>query len=44
MLDISRDEWRTSVVAIDKVCVAGGNKSVIARLVTEHGKPGIERA
>lgn len=44
LFDISRDEWRTSVVAIDKVSVAGGNKSVIARLVTEHGKPGIESA
>ena len=43
LFDIGRDVWRTDVVAIDKVSAPDGRKSVIARLATERGKPGIER-
>jgi alkaline phosphatase D len=44
VFNVSHNAWQTEVVAIDKVTAAGGSKSVIARLVTEHGKPGIEKA
>lgn len=44
VFDVGPREWRTDVVAVDRVSMAGGRKSVIARLVTEHGKPGVEQA
>ncbi|WP_164972200.1 alkaline phosphatase D family protein [Luteimonas sp. YGD11-2] len=44
LFEIDGDRWRTDVVAIDRVSVAGGQKHVVARLVTEHGRPGVERA
>ena len=44
MFDIGPRVWRTDVVAIDRVTTPGGSKSVIARLVTENGKPGIAKA
>lgn len=44
VFNVGHDTWQTEVVAIDKVSAPGGRKSVIARLVTEHGKPGIEKA
>lgn len=44
LFEIGHKTWRTDVVTIDKVTTAGGRRSVMAGLVTEHGKPGIERA
>lgn len=44
VFDIGRDLWRTDVVAIDEISRQGGRKSVIARLATERGKPGIAQA
>jgi alkaline phosphatase D len=44
VFDIGRDTWRTDVVAVDAVSHRDGRKSVIAKLATERGRPGIERA
>lgn len=44
LFDVGRDVWRTDVVAIDRISVAEGRKSVIARLATERGRPGVEKA
>lgn len=44
VFDIGPEQWRTDVVAIDRVSAPGGSKRVIARLVTERGRPGAEPA
>ena len=44
VFDIGRDTWHTDVVAVDAVSHRDGRKSVIAKLSTERGRPGIERA
>lgn len=44
LFDIGRDEWKTSVVAIDRISSAGGTKSVVARFSVERGKPGLHKA
>lgn len=43
VFDIGPEQWRTDVVAVDRVSAPGGSKRVIARLVTERGRPGVER-
>ncbi|WP_202843395.1 alkaline phosphatase D family protein [Luteimonas saliphila] len=44
LFDIDRERWRTDVVAVDRVSAAGGRKRIVARLATEQGRPGVERA
>lgn len=44
VFDIGPKQWRTDVVAVDRVTAPGANKRVIARLVTERGRPGVEQA
>jgi alkaline phosphatase D len=44
VFDIGRDEWKTSVIAVDRITEAGGKKSVVAKLAVERGKPEIEKA
>jgi alkaline phosphatase D len=44
LFDIDQQQWRTTVVAIDKVSTPGGRKQVVANLVTAHGRPGVQRA
>ncbi|MDH5835223.1 alkaline phosphatase D family protein [Luteimonas kalidii] len=44
VFDIDRRTWRTDVVAVDRVSVAGGARRLVARLATERGRPGVEAA
>ncbi|MBB1116867.1 alkaline phosphatase D family protein [Stenotrophomonas sp. W1S232] len=44
VFEIGKDHWQTEVVGVDRVSVPGGKRLRIARLVTEHGRPGVQRA
>ncbi len=44
VFEIGKDHWQTEVVGVDRVSVPGGKRLRIARLVTEHGRPGITPA
>ncbi len=44
LFEIDAKQWRTDVVAVDKVSERGGGKRIVAKLVTEHGRPGVMRA
>ncbi len=44
LFEIDAQQWRTDVVTVDKVSEPGGRKQVLAKLVTEHGRPGVLRA
>lgn len=41
LFDVRPDRWETSVIAVDRVSVPGAPKRTVARLTTEHGRPGV---
>ena len=41
---VDKARWHTDVVAVDQVSTSGAGKRVVARLLTEHGRPGIQSA
>jgi alkaline phosphatase D len=44
LFTIGRKEWRTDVIAIDRISTRDGKRSTIASLVTLPERPGVERA
>lgn len=44
LCDVDRAAWHADLKIVDRVSTPGGKLSTYARLVLEHGKPGLQRA
>lgn len=44
LFELDAKQWRTDVVAVEQVSVPDGGKRIVAKLVTEHGRPGVQHA